>query len=1074
MQVVNRDYLTGLYNRQGMYEIWRDAIAKQEYVQIIFIDVDNFKSVNDMYGHKEGDKTLIKISEIICDNVRDKDAVIRLGGDELVIMQPGSSERESLKKLAHRIMGGMNEEAKHNHSFEIITLSMGIVCNAKVNHGIDALLSYSDAAMYFAKEQGKNQYVFFDEYEERIKLEAEMESTAGAALKDGKFDLLFYPVMHLQTSKLLRTVAMIVWNTSKGKKLIRSEFERVLSKNGLIRKIDIYAFRKLCNLLSLYDKKILREVRVCIQLSDILLDEDVVSILLGIMYENEIYPEEIEILVSETLFGNRNSERIIKNLIALKEAGFYLGLTDFGDDFSGFRYIENIPFSTVMFDRDYLGNNMEDDTRVRVLSTLFNLTKSLHLLSVGKGVDSLREVEFLIQNGCDGASGNYFSKLNKIEKYIKFISGITENKNVYKYAFENNLATIKGDHPGEIVGGGIEYIPGISDEWGALSFSGGPVDTNLVRFPESLLMKDSFTITMWIRPKEIQNWTSAIYVRHQNGFTSFMPSVDGNICMLRMHPDGDAPWTDNIANGLPLGRWTHVSMVYDAFSNTNRLFIDGLFVKMRNAIPEIGKASVFCLGGDCYQVSFRGDISALCVFDVPLSAEEIYDHYISYKSETNFHGDDESELPVDYVTHDPAIFEDSDKYYIYQTGGECLVSDDMYSWANIGKVVDAPEEAKQWTGSDAVWAPDIVKVDNEYRLYCSNSSWGVQKSCIFLAISDKPEGPFVPQGIVFKTDDTLNVNGIDANIVEDHETGEQYMLYGSFWGGIHILPLEKKTGYLKDAAENSVGICLARRPDWTSASIEGPYMIYMEETGYYYLFVSYGSLKNDYNIRVGRSKNITGPFLDYYGNDMADPIDENCSRGMMIAAGYRWITGMPYMAPGHNSVLKNENGETFLVSHIRKMQFLNEDIGPGLLQIRRLFCTPDQWLIAASQPYAKEKYRMVKSKSISGEYERIEFRPSMPQGISHAHPLRLYEDGRLECCSIVGEWRQLDEFSLELSYGVIKEYVHFEIGIDMDINIRTVIMSGLTSQGICTWAKKVIKKNSVVLYEHRDYSTKRV
>lgn len=98
------------------------------------------------------------------------------------------------------------------------------------------------------------------------------------------------------------------------------------------------------------------------------------------------------------------------------------------------------------------------------------------------------------------------------------------------------------------------------------------------------------------------------------------------------------------------------------------------------------------------------------------------------------------------MTHDPAIFRDpeSGNYYIYSTGALCRRSADLLHWENLGKVVSAPpEEAAAWTGSHDIWAPDIVKVGSEYRLYCSNSSWGVRQSCIFLAVSDKPEGPFL-------------------------------------------------------------------------------------------------------------------------------------------------------------------------------------------------------------------------------------------------------------------------------------------------------------------------------------------
>ncbi len=186
-----------------------------------------------------------------------------------------------------------------------------------------------------------------------------------------------------------------------------------------------------------------------------------------------------------------------------------------------------------------------------------------------------------------------------------------------------------------------------------------------------------------------------------------------------------------------------------------------------------------------------------------------------------------------WLIHDPAIYRDGESggYYIYCTGAHCYRSEDLVRWKKVGKAVEAPpKEARDWTGSDDIWAPDIIKAGGEYRLYCSNSRWGVRQSCIFLAVADNPEGPFVPRGIVFATTDEMPVNAIDANIAVDADTGEMYMLYGSFWGGCHMIRLDAKTGL---AAKDGIGVCVAKRPAWMSGAIEGPYIIYNPDTRYY-------------------------------------------------------------------------------------------------------------------------------------------------------------------------------------------------------------------------------------------------
>ncbi len=410
-------------------------------------------------------------------------------------------------------------------------------------------------------------------------------------------------------------------------------------------------------------------------------------------------------------------------------------------------------------------------------------------------------------------------------------------------------------------------------------------------------------------------------------------------------------------------------------------------------------------------------------------------------------------LPGLWMTHDPAVYYDAERqnYYLYCTGAICKRSTDLLHWETLGKVVDnPPEESAAWTGSLDIWAPDIVKVDGEYRLYCSNSSWGVRQSCIFLAVSNSPEGPFTPKACVLKTTDELPVNAIDANIIEDADTGEQYLLYGSFWGGCHILPLDKKTGL---AAEPGIGSCIAKRPAWTDCAIEGPYMIYHPVSNYYYLFVSYGSLKSDYNIRIGRSRKITGPFYDFHGRCLAEDVDDDNTVGLMLSCGYRWFDGIPYMAPGHNSVLMNPDGRMFLVSHIREMNF-KTDHEPSTLQIRQLYLTPDGWLTAAAQPYAGETLQPLSAGDLTGNYERIALTPSIPQGIQCAHPFRLLENGRMECCSIVGTWEMAGPHTLTLRYGNTTEFLTASPAWDRELERPTLMLSGLSSTGICSWYKK--------------------
>ena len=413
------------------------------------------------------------------------------------------------------------------------------------------------------------------------------------------------------------------------------------------------------------------------------------------------------------------------------------------------------------------------------------------------------------------------------------------------------------------------------------------------------------------------------------------------------------------------------------------------------------------------------------------------------------------------MIHDPAIFYDevSGNYYTYSTGAICQKSKDLVHWQEIGKVVERPpQESVEWTGSEDIWAPDIVKVGKEYRLYCSNSSWGVRQSCIFLAVADRPEGSFEPKGCVLKTTEKFPqsvTNAIDANIIEDAKTGEQYMLYGSFWGGCHVLKLNRTTGF---AEEEGIGVCIARRPKWQSGSMEGPYMVYNAQNNYYYLFVSYGSLKSDYNIRVGRSRSICGPFIDFHGKDLIADEDGDNSTGLLAMCGYQWNEGQAYMGPGHNSVLHDVNGRWYLVCHIRRKNFTQQE-EPSEMQIREIFWSEDGWPFVAAQPLAKtdtgDGIKPVTKEQICGFYERITLAPALPQGITCSVPMKLAPDGYYENCSVQGKWEYTADHRGMITYGPYTEEVRVYCGWDAQRKCETILLCGLRSDGVAFWAKRI-------------------
>jgi len=286
--------------------------------------------------------------------------------------------------------------------------------------------------------------------------------------------------------------------------------------------------------------------------------------------------------------------------------------------------------------------------------------------------------------------------------------------------------------------------------------------------------------------------------------------------------------------------------------------------------------------------------------------------------------------------HDPHIVKEAETYYIFSTGQGIPIrrSTDLYNWKIVGRVFD---ELPAWTkqevpGSGSPWAPDILYFNGKYHLYYSISTFGSRRSCIGLVTNttldpQSNDYKWVDQGKVLESTLSDNFNAIDANPVTDDQQ-RLWLCFGSFWSGIKLRRLDIATGKTSDA--DAKLYALATRPQ--PGAIEAPFIYPKGE--YYYLFASFDlcckGVKSTYKIMVGRSKQITGPYLDRDGRPMLE------GGGTLVLEG----SGR-YIGPGHNSVLKDGNKD-WLVYHF----YDSENRGIPTLQIRPLTWTEDGWPLA--------------------------------------------------------------------------------------------------------------------------------
>lgn len=638
------DYLTGLYNRKGLYEKY-DEMSGKENIHFMFLDLDNFKTVNDVYGHKSGDELLIATGRLLQECVPEA-VTVRLGGDEFVMMLFGEKSREELAGAAGQILSQMRRQGKDMDFFSVVSLSIGVVWNAPCNTELEQLLNQSDAAMYEAKQNGKSCYMFYNDLEEKFLLEKEMEENAQRALKEKRFAVLYQPVFHMLSSKIEQSQVCVIWNRDEKTVWKTEDFRPLFERNSFSKELDLYVFETVCRDLQEFHREGRLQEKISVQLSrQLFLDEGLGERLQEMMARYGVEPHEIELALDEKAISSRGVDKLIDSMNGLKKLGFSLALIHFGEDFSSFRYLRNLPVDSLKFEGDYLKENIQNPKGRQIIKTVIRLGKDLKLLLVAEGIVDKEEVVFLSSCGCDAAAGNFYSEQMPLDEYLEYTKNVSAQGEIKRtFRFLDGLSDEDGSMTGKIIGEGVELVPGISDLWGGVHFPGGEIGQNLICLPANLFPGNSYTITMWIRTDAGNDWTSVIYMRYLDGFASLVPFLSDGQSVYRICEDTDMNngWHDTFCRAAAFHQWCFVAVTYDAFSESVCYYFNGRKARYRVDVPTMLACRQVMFGGDPFQKSYEGTVSALVVYDNVKTSEEIREMYDSYLEEPGFCGDRES------------------------------------------------------------------------------------------------------------------------------------------------------------------------------------------------------------------------------------------------------------------------------------------------------------------------------------------------------------------------------------------------------------------------------------------------
>ncbi len=426
--LAENDSLTGLANRYYFDESLRTAIPRanrlKDKLALLFLDLDNFKIINDSMGHDAGDQLLKEVARRLLHVVRNGDIVCRLGGDEFAILAHNFETQDRIIQLAERILEELRRPFVIKNVEQFISASIGVATYPDAGHDAGDMLKAADLAMYRAKRDGKNNYHFFSsalqaQVQERIRMEKELRSV----IPTDHFVLYYQPIVDAKSLEITGVESLIRWDHPTRGILPPSEFISLAEEIGLIIEIDSRSRLKACQQLSKWRKKgIVSDffsvrINVCAQM---LTDDELHIAIKNDLDKSEIPGHCIGLEVTESVLIE-NFERTAKLLQQIRSYGVEISVDDFGTGYSSMAYLKALPARTLKIDRTFVQDVPESPDDARILRAMIVFGKSLNLKIVVEGIETKEQAKFCREHGADLLQGYLFSKPISSDNFEKLL-----------------------------------------------------------------------------------------------------------------------------------------------------------------------------------------------------------------------------------------------------------------------------------------------------------------------------------------------------------------------------------------------------------------------------------------------------------------------------------------------------------------------------------------------------------------------------------------------------------------------------------------------------------------------------
>jgi diguanylate cyclase (GGDEF)-like protein len=423
--LATHDPLTGLPNRTLILDRVEQMLVRsrrsQTPVAALFIDLDNFKGINDTLGHGAGDELLCAVCARLQGVVRDIDALGRLGGDEFVIVAEGMSLDAGPELIAERLLEALKQpfELKSAENELTVTASVGIATGDRVS--AEELLRDADIAMYRAKWSGKNRYVVFETgMQDAIQTRMEMEMDLRMAYQNDEFYLVYQPTFDLQDMSPTGMEALIRWRSPSRGIVQPDDFIPLLEETGLIVQVGEWVLKQACLQGAAWHEAGF-QIGIAVNVSALQLDTDeFVPMVADALQDSGFDPSALTLEITETTLMS-NAEATAERLALAKELGVRIAIDDFGTGYSSLAYLQRFPVDALKIDRSFISRMGQDPEGETLIRTLVQLGKSLSIETLAEGIEQSSELSLLREENCDTGQGFLFARPLDVDACAPFL-----------------------------------------------------------------------------------------------------------------------------------------------------------------------------------------------------------------------------------------------------------------------------------------------------------------------------------------------------------------------------------------------------------------------------------------------------------------------------------------------------------------------------------------------------------------------------------------------------------------------------------------------------------------------------